>query len=482
MPSISCAKTTDATGWRSEKGIIFGIQPIVNILKNRSDPASGQGYDGVDDVPILTERSQMNSPLRYVLDGIHCEPHFFTVPLDHDEPDGDSLTLFARTLCRKDKLDEKLPWLLFLQGGPGFGAPRPTAHSGWLKRALQEFRVLLLDQRGTGMSSPIHGQTLANMTPAEQAEYLTHFRADSIVQDAEFIRQEICPAHRWSLLGQSFGGFCCLTYLSLFPDSLREVYITGGIAPIGRTAEEVYRATYQRVADKNRAFFARFPHAQAIANRLANHLHQHDVRLPNGQRLTVAQFQQQGLDLGASGAFDALYYLLEEAFIGDKLSPGFLYQVQGMQPFNTHPLFAILHEAIYAEGEATRWAAERVRGEFPAVNWAPGKDFAFTGEMIYPWMFEQFRELLPLKEAAHLLANKSDWGSLYDPARLARNKVPVACALYAEDMYVEFDYSRETLRGLGSSRAWITNEYEHNGLRADGEVVLDRLITLNRDR
>ena len=44
----------------------------------------------------------MNSPLSYVLDGIHCEPHFFTVPLDHDEPDGDSITLFARTLCRKD--------------------------------------------------------------------------------------------------------------------------------------------------------------------------------------------------------------------------------------------------------------------------------------------------------------------------------------------------------------------------------------------
>ena len=47
---------------------------------------------------------------------------------------------------------------------------------------------------------------------------------------------------------------------------------------------------------------------------------------------------------------------------------------------------------------------------------------------------------------------------------------------------MEFDYSRETLRGLGCSRAWITNEYEHNGLRADGEVVLDRLIALNRDR
>ncbi len=32
--------------------------------------------------------------------------------------------------------------------------------------------------------------------------------------------------------------------------------------------------------------------------------------------------------------------------------------------------------------------------------------------MIFPWMFEQFRELMPLKEAAHLLAKKADWGTL----------------------------------------------------------------------
>ncbi|MCR6556090.1 alpha/beta hydrolase, partial [Aeromonas sp. CPF2-S1] len=232
----------------------------------------------------------MSSPLHYVLDGIHCEPHFFTVPLDHQHPDEEAtLTLFGRTLCRKDKLDDDLPWLLYLQGGPGFGAPRPTADGGWIKRALQEFRVLLLDQRGTGHSTPISADALAGMTPSEQADYLGHFRADSIVRDAEYVREVLSPERPWSLLGQSFGGFCSLTYLSLFPRSLHEVYLTGGVAPIGRSADEVYRATYQRVADKNRAFFTRFPHAQALANRLANHLHHHDVRLPNGQRLTVEQ-------------------------------------------------------------------------------------------------------------------------------------------------------------------------------------------------
>jgi hypothetical protein len=29
-------------------------------------------------------------------------------------------------------------------------------------------------------------------------------------------------------------------------------------------------------------------------------------------------------------------------------------------------------------------------------------------------------------------------------------------------------------------RAWVTSEYDHNGLRADGERILSRLIDLAR--
>ena len=31
-------------------------------------------------------------------------------------------------------------------------------------------------------------------------------------------------------------------------------------------------------------------------------------------------------------------------------------------------------------------------------------------------------------------------------------------------------------------KPWVTNEYEHNGLRADGDRILDRLIGLGRGR
>ncbi|GAK86353.1 proline iminopeptidase [Vibrio ponticus] len=93
-------------------------------------------------------------------------------------------------------------------------------------------------------------------------------------------------------------------------------------------------------------------------------------------------------------------------------------------------------------------------------------------------MFEQYKNLKPLQQAAEILANKTDWGPLYDPVQLAGNKVPVSCAVYADDMFVEMDYSRETLAMMPNAKAWITNEYEHNGLRADGERILDTLIAM----
>jgi hypothetical protein len=31
---------------------------------------------------------------------------------------------------------------------------------------------------------------------------------------------------------------------------------------------------------------------------------------------------------------------------------------------------------------------------------------------------------------------------------------------------------------MPNAKAWMTNEYEHNGLGADGEKILDRLIQM----
>src|SRR5512141_1697276 len=76
------------------------------------------------------------------------------VPLVHADPTRGSISVFTREVAAPDGLDR--PYLVFLQGGPGFEATRPTSPlSGWLARAVADFRVLLLDQRGTGRSTPV---------------------------------------------------------------------------------------------------------------------------------------------------------------------------------------------------------------------------------------------------------------------------------------------------------------------------------------
>ena len=417
--------------------------------------------------------------------GIAATDHTFRVPLDHGRPDGEQIEVFGREVVGADKVGADLPWLLFLQGGPGMSAPRPIGRDVWLNRVLTEYRVLLLDQRGTGRSAPANRLSLRRLGSSRaQADYLAMFRADSIVRDAEAIRRELTGGAPWSVLGQSFGGFCAVSYLSFAPEGVREAFITGGLPGLDVTADEVYRAAYPRVAAKNAEHYERYPGDVDRARRIARHLATAEVRLPGGAPLTVEGFQALGRMLGVSTGSHTLHYLIEDAFVGGQLSDVFLREVETHLSFVTGPLYAVLHEACYAQGSATKWAAQRVRaefGEFDATAALAGDaPLLFTGEMIYPWMLETDPVLRPLREAAGLLAERDSWPRLYDPARLARNDVPVAAAVYFADMYVDREDSLRTAAAIRGLRPWVTNEYEHDGVRVNDGAVVDRLIAMVR--
>jgi pimeloyl-ACP methyl ester carboxylesterase len=413
--------------------------------------------------------------------------HTFEVPLDHAVPDGARIELFAREIAAAELTTggaaANLPWLVFLQGGPGRPSPRPNGRDGWLDRALRDYRVLLLDQRGTGRSTPANRLTLARLgTPQAQAMYLAHFRADSIVADAELIRGQLTGGRPWTVLGQSFGGFCTVSYLSRFPEGIASAVITGGLPGLDTVPDDVYQATYPLVAAKNQAHYERYPADVERARRIARHLAATDVRLPSGAALTVEAFQSLGLHLGSSTGSAMLHYLLEGAFDGQEISDDFRYRAESLLSCAAGPLYAVLHEACYAQGAATRWAAQRVRPAFPgfcadAAIEGTGP-LLFTGEMIYPWMFETDPVLRPLAEAAELLAQHEDWPRLYDPARLGVNEIPVAAAIYYDDMYVPQQFSIETAARIRGLRRWVTSEHEHDGLRVSNGAVLDRLIGL----
>lgn len=418
----------------------------------------------------------------HCLPGLILTDHIFRIPLDHTRPGDEQIEVFAREVSAAGPDAGQLPWLAFFQGGPGFASPRPMDNSGWLKRALQDYRVLLLDQRGTGRSTPLTAQTLARFTTAQaMADYLTHFRADSIVRDAEWIRRELVgESEPWSILGQSFGGFCAVHYLSAAPAGLKEAIITGGLPSLDRPVDDIYSATYQRVIEKNRLYYQRYPDDVARAQAIVRYLADHEVYLPTGGRLTPRRFQQLGLEFGASDGYEQVHYLLEEAFVpgrsGPELSYTFLRQLETMQRFDTNPLFAFLHEAIYCQQAASRWSAGRIQANYPDFQVSPDRPVYFTGEMIYPWMFDDYAQLRPLKETAEILANYEAWPRLYNLAALRENTVPCAAAIYYNDMYVERRFSEETAQTIQGIKVWVTNEYEHNGLRAHGEIILDRLL------
>ncbi|MFE7073884.1 alpha/beta fold hydrolase [Streptomyces sp. NPDC057620] len=423
--------------------------------------------------------------------GVVLSDRRFTVPLDHDAPTGETIELYAREVVASDHADQDLPWLVYLQGGPGFGANRFVGKQAWLGRALEEYRVLLLDQRGTGSSTPANRQTLPlRGGPREQADYLALFRADSIVRDCEAIRPAVTGGAPWAVLGQSFGGFCTTHYLSTAPQGLSTALITGGLPTLDGHADDVYRAAYPRIERKVAAHYARYPQDIERARRIAEYLLLNEPVLNGGYRLTVEAFQSLGILLGGSEGSHRLHYLLENAFVrtaqGAALSDAFQEEAQSLLSYAGHPLYALVHEACYGQGERpTAWSAERVRADFPqfdaAKSLAGDGPVLFTGESVHPWTFDCDPALRPLRETADLLAERTDWPVLYDPARLAANEVPVAAAVYHDDMYVDTDHALQTARTIRGLRTYVTDEFEHDGVRAGGPRVLDRLLSLARD-
>jgi len=465
--------------------------------------------------------------------------------------------------------------ILYLQGGPGFGAPAPvlglglSEKSSWASEALSKGykRIVLMDQRGTGKSTPITKQTLEKRFPdlfaldeldkqtlsidsvspsiAEQldaweesnpdlssrvgvaighaVEYMTYFRADNIVRDAEEIRDvlllppsqdmETVPRPWGAALGQSFGGFCMMTYLSQVSNPPQICLFTGGIAPMLTPVDEAYDALWDRIKERNLRYYDAYPDDVALVKRIVNRLSNSEqpVILPSGGHLTPRRFLQLGIALGGSpSAFASLHALFSSALL-DPTEPddasleftrAFLKEVDSAQSFEEAPLYFLLHESIYADGSntsrsATEWSAHRMletrtktpnEFSYPLTSQldSDARPVLMYGEMVFPWMaYGDFAELsgFGMRALSQSLATKDDWGPLYDAQHmrqtLASGTSKAAAAVYYDDMYVDFNACMKvTARGgpLEHAKVWITNDYQHSGLRDDGATIFTKLL------
>jgi pimeloyl-ACP methyl ester carboxylesterase len=434
----------------------------------------------------------MSEQTTWTRGGLYFRDVLIEAPFDHfdgaNRVDGasanparlpETLEVFARIIATE--ADSQKPYLVYLQGGPGVEAPRPGiagGPDGWVKRALEEFQVVMLDQRGTGRSNPIGsvdgritGLDSVGSDPAAIAEALACFRADSIVEDAEILRGHL-GVDSWSLLGQSFGGFTTLRYVSAHAASLDEVFFTGGLPAIGLDPATVYGRTWEGMIGKSEQFYRAFPGDREKMRRIMD-LAAADggIALPRGARASVERVRLLGHFLGASDGPEKLHYLLDL----DPASAAFRHDLAGALPFSgRNPLYAVVHESCWADGTVTNWAARR------AMPDAVRDDVTLlAGEHAGPESLHEDPELSPFAEVAELVAARS-WPSLYDVDALKAASVRGAAAVYFDDAYVPVEYSLATAEHLSGVKPWVTNEYEHNGLRADGYRVLDRLISLAR--
>ncbi|WKD59534.1 alpha/beta fold hydrolase [Corynebacterium caspium] len=391
------------------------------------------------------------------------------VPLTPNSTDPRKIDIFARIISRRE--GEHLPFLFFLQGGPGSEAPRPRfdGHDpSWLRPALERYRVVMVDQRGTGRSTPVGDKLLETGSAAEVAEYLSYLRADGIVRDCEALREELGAA-KINLLGQSFGGFTTLHYLSVHPDSLDNVYITGGLPAIGRPTEDIYALTFEKMRYLSENYYRRFPAHREKVKDLVARAARGEIILPSGEVVSPSRMRGIGFNLGGDVGWENLYWLLEL----DPDSNAFRHDLAAIMPYGTrNPIYYVLHESSYADGVVTNWSAQRVQ---PA-------DFAadtslFYGEHVFQEWTNTVPELQPWKEVTDILA-QWEWPTLFDPEVLQSVQVKGAAAVYFHDAYVPLEYSLETAQLLPDLRLFITSEHEHSGLRSSKGKILKHLFEL----
>ena len=171
------------------------------------------------------------------------------VPLDPNAPDGEHIGLFVAVVdaLAEDPVPEPL---VVIAGGPGDASTRFFAQSqAAFERILRRRDVLLVDQRGSGKSAPLHCDNLAGQGLGEDVgmevdewvrltldclQTLDHdprfFTTGIAVQDLERVRAAL-GYPRLNLYGISYGTRVAQHYLRRYPQQVRSVILDGVLPP-----------------------------------------------------------------------------------------------------------------------------------------------------------------------------------------------------------------------------------------------------------
>lgn len=404
-------------------------------------------------------------------EGFQVREHIIEVPWDRENPSLGTLEVFARELF----VNPDAPPLAYFQGGPG--NPGPRTMMPWIPEALKHYRIFLIDERGTGRSTRID----KSRTDLINLERLTHLRPPDIAADAEDLRKHL-GFEKWDLLGNSFGGICIGAYLSYFPEGINRAMITGSMPPFGITADFYNAKILDLLERRVQKLYDEHPWIEDRIREVGEHLNNVEEFLPTGERLTSERFRFTGVMLGEESGWEKLAILLEEPFHrvdGEKwLRTDFLATVGMIVSTETNPMWPVIHEQIFGglTEDATDWSGERVyqgREGFELDADPRGEKFYPLGNAFCRFHFDQDPAMAPFRDVVYEIAQKDDWLPVANEEQLLKNEVPTAILLYEDDMFIPYDFAKETAAKIPNVTVVSHPEYQHDGIYLHGAEVFN---------
>lgn len=194
------------------------------------------------------------------LDWTDCDDRYqcaeLEVPLDHDDPDGEQLTLALVRHPAEDP-DRRIGSLVVNPGGPG-GSAIETVESLPLAGDIEDrFDIVGFDPRGVGRSSPLDchshlrdiydadptmedqadvdhylkvSQEFVDECEAKYADLLPHLGTVDVAKDMDLVRQALGD-DQLTYLGYSYGTSIGQQYARLFPTKVRAMVLDGVVDP-----------------------------------------------------------------------------------------------------------------------------------------------------------------------------------------------------------------------------------------------------------
>jgi pimeloyl-ACP methyl ester carboxylesterase len=199
---------------------------------------------------------------------------YVVVPERRDRPGGRRIEVAAAVLRAPSPRPGADP-IVFLDGGPSFGAISPFAVDSYFGGAsyARDRDVVLVDTRGTGLSRPrlgcpefdrafesmfysrpyVASSVVADNLRAVRACRdrltaagidLTAYHSEESAADLEALRRAL-GYRKWNLFALSADGVLGMTYLRLYPEAIRSVVVDSGLSPQHLWQVDYYRGLQQ---------------------------------------------------------------------------------------------------------------------------------------------------------------------------------------------------------------------------------------------